>query len=198
MFDIFIMKRKNVFLLVGILALIIVVSDNSTSILKFFYPVKFKDEVFGYSRQYGIDPYLVLAIMKAESSFNPKAVSRRNAKGLMQITDKTGEWAAFEIKLANYKNSDLFNPDTNIHIGCWYLRWLIDNLKDVDLAIAAYNGGIGNVMEWLNDKNLSSTGFILDKIPFKETERYVVKVKNYYYVYKKLYQNQAAIGSCGY
>jgi len=192
------MKRKNVFLLVGILALIIVVTDNSTSILKFFYPVKFKDEVFGYSRQYGIDPYLVLAIMKAESSFNPKAVSRRNAKGLMQITDKTGEWAAFEIKLANYKNSDLFNPDTNIHIGCWYLRWLIDNLKDVDLAIAAYNGGIGNVMEWLNDKNLSSTGFILDKIPFKETERYVVKVKNYYYVYKKLYQNQAAIGSCGY
>lgn len=198
MFDIFIMKRKNVFLFVGILALIIVVTDNSTSILKFFYPVKFKDEVFGYSRQYGIDPYLVLAIMKAESSFNPKAVSRRNAKGLMQITDKTGEWAAFEIKLANYKNSDLFNPDTNIHIGCWYLRWLIDNLKDVDLAIAAYNGGIGNVMEWLNDKNLSSTGFILDKIPFKETERYVVKVKNYYYVYKKLYQNQAAIGSCGY
>jgi len=198
LFDIFIMKRKNVFLLVGILALIIVVTDNSTSILKFFYPVKFKDEVFGYSRQYGIDPYLVLAIMKAESSFNPKAVSRRNAKGLMQITDKTGEWAAFEIKLANYKNSDLFNPDTNIHIGCWYLRWLIDNLKDVDLAIAAYNGGIGNVMEWLNDKNLSSTGFILDKIPFKETERYVVKVKNYYYVYKKLYQNQAAIGSCGY
>ncbi|HHV60046.1 MAG TPA: lytic transglycosylase domain-containing protein [Clostridiaceae bacterium] len=192
------MKRKNVFLFVGILALIIVVTDNSTSILKFFYPVKFKDEVFGYSRQYGIDPYLVLAIMKAESSFNPKAVSRRNAKGLMQITDKTGEWAAFEIKLANYKNSDLFNPDTNIHIGCWYLRWLIDNLKDVDLAIAAYNGGIGNVMEWLNDKNLSSTGFILDKIPFKETERYVVKVKNYYYVYKKLYQNQAAIGSCGY
>jgi soluble lytic murein transglycosylase len=58
---------------------------------------------------------------------------------------------------------------------------------NIDLVIAAYNGGSGNVKEWLSNRNYSKSGYSLDKIPFSETERFVKRVKNYYYVYTKLY-----------
>ncbi len=187
LYKVYKIKGKSIVLLSVLLILIIVITNYSTSILKCFYPVKFKESVVGFSMQYGVDPYLTFAIIRAESGFKLDAVSSKNASGLMQIADSTAEWATAEMGYENYKPADLFDPEKNIQIGCWYLRWLIDNLGDIDLAIAAYNGGIGNVKEWLKNRDLSSSGLSLDKIPFRETEKYVEKVKNNYYVYKKIY-----------
>jgi len=91
----------------------------------------------------------------------------------------------------NFKVGDLFDPVVNIRLGCWYFRWLLDQFNNnVDLAIAAYNGGIGNVTNWLKDKSLSSNGHTLDKIPFEETDKFHKRVKDNYAVYRNIYAGE--------
>lgn len=178
--------RKILFIALILIAVIVILDNVAMSI----YPVKYKNIVIKYSEMYGIDPFLVFSIIKVESSFIPDAVSSKNARGLMQITEKTGSWGAEKIKLANYSTNQLFDPETNIEIGCWYLSVLYKEFKSTDLVLAAYNGGSGNVSKWLKDSSLSKDGKSLSKIPFKETELYVKKVRNCYEIYKKLYENR--------
>lgn len=154
------------------------------------YPLKYEELVEKYSERYDLDPFLVLAVIKVESSFRHNAVSHKNARGLMQITEGTGKWGADKIGLKEYTAEKLFEPEANIHIGCWYLSSLYNQFGDTDLVLAAYNAGSGNVTKWLEDEELSSDGRELDRIPFKETEKYIRKVKNSYIIYKKLYENE--------
>jgi soluble lytic murein transglycosylase len=154
------------------------------------YPLKYEDLVEKYSKRYDLDPFLVMAVIKVESSFRYNAVSQKNARGLMQITEGTGRWGADKLGMKDYSAEMLFEPEANIHIGCWYLNSLYRQFGDTDLVLAAYNAGSGNVSKWLSDKDLSSDGRVLDRIPFRETERYIKKVKNSYIIYKKLYENK--------
>jgi soluble lytic murein transglycosylase len=171
---------------------LVVVIFILSSGLKLAYPLKYKEYVFKYSLQNNIDPYLVFAIIKAESGFKPEAISRKNARGLMQISEKTAMWGAESLGLENFAYETLFDPEINIMIGCWYIAILMKEFdNDIDLVITAYNGGSGNVNDWLRDKNYSDSGTKLDKIPFRETELFLKRVKNYYYVYSKLYRNRA-------
>lgn len=182
-------KRIRLIVILGVLLLgIVLLMDNAARML---YPVKYKEFVAEYSLENNLDPCLVLAVIKTESNFRPKVVSRRNAKGLMQISDKTGKWGAERLKLEDYTTDRLFDPETNIAIGCWYLGVLMKQYEgNLDLVLAAYNGGSGNVSQWLKDKSLSHSGKTLDRIPFKETERYVKKVRNSYTQYKRLYGDE--------
>lgn len=180
-------KLKYLLFLV-FLAMIILFAAQYFS--KAMYPVKYREYVLEYSSKFGLDPYLVFAMIKVESDFKPDAVSPKKARGLMQITDKTGAWGAEMLKLEDYAPESLFDPETNINIGCWYMKSLLEQFgNDTDLALAAYNGGSGNVAGWLRDKSLSSTGKSLDRIPFKETENYLKKVGNCRAAYKRLYEN---------
>jgi len=152
------------------------------------YPLKYSELVVKYSSEYDLDRNLVYSIIKAESGFNDQAISPRDAKGLMQILDSTGEWAAEKIKIENFDSSMLMEPETNIRIGCWYIAKLLDQYsQNTELALAAYNAGSGNVSKWLKDTNISKNGKTLDRIPFEETENYVAKIKKYNNMYKKLY-----------
>lgn len=184
-------KNKNIKYLIYIaiaVFLIILTIDNSSAVIKRIYPVKYKEFVLKYAYEYGIDPYLVFAVIKAESSFNPKAKSEKNAMGLMQITKQTAMWGAEIIGIEGFSQQDLYDPETNIRIGCWYIKQLMNEFPNrIDLVLAAYNGGSGNVTEWLKNVDYSKTGQELDVIPFRETEMFVKKVKNYYQVYLKLY-----------
>lgn len=140
-----------------------------------------------YSKEYGIDDSLVYSVIKVESKFNKKAVSKRNAKGLMQISEITQKWAQEELGL---ENIDIFDPETNIKIGCWYLNKLFKEFNDLDLVITAYNGGSGNVSKWLKNDAYSRDGNKLHEIPFEETKNYLEKVKENYRVYKALYREE--------
>lgn len=140
-----------------------------------------------YSKEYGIDDSLVYSVIKVESKFNKKAVSKRNAKGLMQISEITQNWAQEELGL---ENIDIFDPETNIKIGCWYLNKLFKEFNDLDLVITAYNGGSGNVSKWLKNDAYSIDGNKLHEIPFEETKNYLEKVKENYRVYKALYREE--------
>ncbi len=152
------------------------------------YPLYYKDHIGKSSSKHDIDPYLVTAIIDVESGFNKEAVSAKDARGLMQITEQTGKWGFEQLKMDDYDNEKLFIPEVNIEIGTWYLQRLKQEFNgDMDLVLAAYNGGSGNVTKWLKDKEYSSDGKTLDKIPFKETENYVKKVNTRYEKYKKMY-----------
>lgn len=184
----YIKKRlRLIILFVVILVTIVLVLDNAAMLL---YPVKYRDLVQQYSKKYNVDPYLVLAVIKVESNFRPEAVSPKNARGLMQISEITGKWGADVLQLNDYVKEQLFDPETNIYIGCWYISVLYGEFSNTELVLAAYNGGSGNVAQWLKDSSLSATGKSLDRIPFKETEQYLKKVKNSYNIYKRLYENE--------
>lgn len=155
---------------------------------KYVYPYKYEEYINKYSDEYGLDPYLVLAVIKTESNFNKEAVSKKDAKGLMQIMDSTGEWIAKELGVNYFMSSMLFDPELNIKMGCWYLNNLEKEFdEDLDLVLAAYNGGSGNVNKWLNHEEYSEDGETLSYIPFPETKKYVDKVKANYNIYKYLY-----------
>jgi len=155
------------------------------------YPLTYSQHVEKYSQEYGLDQNLVYSIIKAESGFDAQAISPRNAKGLMQILDSTGEWAAEKIGIGNFESRMLFEPQTNIRIGCWYIERLLNQYdQNIELALAAYNAGSGNVSKWLKDTSISRNGKTLDRIPFEETKKYVDKIKKYNNMYKKLYDKR--------
>ncbi len=153
---------------------------------KVFYPLKFKEEIVKYSNKYSLDIALVFSVVKCESSFNPKAVSDKDAYGLMQITKPTARYIAQKLKVDDY---DLFNAETNLNFGCYYLSYLYKRFSDTDTVIIAYNAGEGNVSNWLRNKNYSFDGVTLDKIPFPETRLYLKEINKTLSKYKNLYGN---------
>ncbi len=116
------------------------------------------------SSHYQIDPAIVKAIIMAESGYNPRAISKKGAKGLMQLMPGTAEELGVE---------DIFNPQQNISGGVRYFRQLVNRFNgDVKLALAAYNAGSKNVRRY---KGIP---------PFKATQYYIKKVFEYYQLYK--------------
>ena len=176
--------KKTISILIAILIIYILAIKIAKT---YIYPYKHKQIINKYSEEYDLDPYLVLAIIKTESNFEKKAVSKKSAKGLMQIMDSTGEWAAKEIGINYFLPDMLYDEELNIRIGTWYLNNLKEEFSDLDLIIAAYNGGSGNVNKWLGDDAYSIDGESLSYIPFPETKKYVDRVKLNYNIYKYLY-----------
>jgi soluble lytic murein transglycosylase len=177
--------------LLSVLIIFIVVAAILGGSARLIYPLKYKELVIENSIRFGLEPELVFAVIKVESDFKPEAESRKNAKGLMQLSDSTAAWGAQTLGLGEITREDIFDPEINITIGCWYLSILRNEFgHDTDLVLAAYNGGSGNVNQWLKDRSLSSTGQTLDRVPFPETERYIRKVNNCINMYKKLYENE--------
>ena len=183
-------SKKNTakIILIFIIVITIIGYMIIPKLLKHIYPVKYENTILKYSEEYGLNPYLVIAIIKVESNFNQKALSKKNAIGLMQIREPTGEWIAGKIGIHNFIDEMLYEPEINIRMGCWYINYLTkyygNNLK---LALAAYNGGQGNVDKWLKDKDLSDDGHSLKYIPFDETRHYIKKIEKTYVIYKNIY-----------
>lgn len=176
-------KKKIAFLFIFIILFGSFLYESKV-VHKFIYPQKYSEYVEKYSKEFNLDKNIVYSVIKVESKFNCDAVSKRDAKGLMQIRDITRDWAAEEMGL---KEVDIFDPETNIKIGCWYLSKLYSEFGDLDLVIAAYNGGSGNVRKWLDNEKYSKDGENLHSIPFDQTSNYVEKVNRYYKEYKDIY-----------
>lgn len=180
-------KLKKLLKLVVFLFAVMIIFSLSKYALKRAYPLKYSESIFKYSREYNVDPYLVASVIKAESGYKPSAKSNKSAYGLMQITPDTGEWIAQKMELKDFTIDKLYDPDTNIRMGCWYINNLNDEFHNIELVLAAYNGGRGNVQKWLKNNQHSKDGRNLHYIPFKETDKYVKKVKVNYNIYKYLY-----------
>ena len=152
--------------------------------IKLVYPVKYKNEVDKYSAEYGFGSRLIFAVIRTESGFDKDARSGAGALGLMQLMPLTAEFIADKKDFDVIKDGDLFVPEINIKLGCAYLRYLADKFGNMRLALYAYNAGEGNVAAWLINPEYSKDGKSLYKIPFKETERYYIRVARAERIYK--------------
>jgi soluble lytic murein transglycosylase len=158
------------------------------SIVQMIYPLKYEEHILKYSAENELNPYFVMAVIKAESNYNPSAHSGV-ARGLMQITDDTAVWIAQKLDI-EFNEHDIENPELNIKMGCYYLHYLSDRYSDTAVVLASYNAGMGNVSKWLNDLRFSKDSKTLFNIPFEETRSYVEKVMKYKSIYKKLYHDK--------
>ncbi|MFQ5906909.1 MAG: lytic transglycosylase domain-containing protein [bacterium] len=128
------------------------------------FPHRFERIVRSAADRYSVDSNLVWAVMKVESDFNPRAVSHRGARGLMQLMPVTA-------RLHNV--GDIYDPTENINAGARHLKSLLDRFQgDLRLALAAYNAGVGAVKRYE------------DVPPFSETRRFVRRVLKYYQIYR--------------
>ncbi len=152
------------------------------------YPLEYRQQVEAAGAQQDFAPSLIYAVIHTESHFNANAVSPANAKGLMQLTDSTFQWAMRRAgESGRYDSDDLFNPDVNIRYGVYVLSLLREQFNSTATILAAYNAGQGRVREWLNDPALSSDGVHLDTIPYKETAEYIERVTKAQKRYQELY-----------
>lgn len=160
------------------------------------YPTAYLEEISRYAAEYALDPYLVLSVMRCESSFRSDAVSPVGAIGLMQVMPDTGAWIAHKLDMDDtYAEPMLFEPDCNIRFGCWFLQFLTSRFDGTRTNIlAAYNAGHGNVEKWLEDPACAQDG-VLTAIPYPETARYVEKVEAAYRAYRELYPDLFTDGS---
>ena len=162
---------------------------------RILYPLKYWEYVERYSRERSLDPYLVAAIIRQESTFNPVVKSRAGARGLMQIMPTTGKIISRQ-EGTRFRWQELIDPEANIRMGTLYLRRMLDQFGGrVDYALASYNAGPHRVEKWTGmDMTLDSEEFI-EEIPFTETRDYVKAVLRNEKQYRRVYPQPFTIAS---
>jgi peptidoglycan lytic transglycosylase len=141
-----------------------------------------------YSSSNGLDPYLVASLIRQESEFNPEAISRANALGLMQLLPSTGRKLAHSMKVRGFSSQRLLLPEFNMQLGTRYFRELVDHFGGrLEYALAAYNAGPDRVDSWLANGKYRDAEEFVESIPFTETREYVQAVLRNASVYKQLY-----------
>lgn len=186
-------RRPLAIILIFVIALAVglLVDLCWTLLEKAAYPREYSEFVTKYSEEYNIPEDLIYATIKVESSFEPEAISKAGARGLMQIMPSTFEWLTSDDHLGEHLTPNmLYDPETNIRYGVYYLKYLYTKFGyNPDLVSAAYNGGEGNVAEWLLDGRYADGEGGLKDYPdgFDETKNYVKKIRKACEMYQKLY-----------
>ena len=136
--------------------------------------------------RYGLDPNLLLAVMRVESAYQKHIVSYAGAVGLMQIMPRTGQLIAHALGHDDFSPADLLDPKTNLEFAAWYLTSLLRRFDGrLPLAIASYNGGPHNVRRWIQESpDGAPVDVLLERIPFTQTHRYVRRVLVHYEAYR--------------
>jgi soluble lytic murein transglycosylase len=152
------------------------------------FPKPYWSDLKRSSAANGLDPYLVASLIRQESEFNPNAVSRANAVGLMQLLPKTGKAVARQEKLKRFNASQLYTPAVNMQLGTRYFRGMVDKFGgSFEYALAAYNAGSDRVDEWLAQGKYRDPQEFVESIPFTETREYVQAILRNASVYQQLY-----------
>jgi hypothetical protein len=153
------------------------------SSLKMYFPIWYIDKVQRLSPP--LDPMLVLALIRQESAFNPKAMSVVGARGLMQVMPYTAR--AFGVR----RKEKLTDPETSIRVGSRILQKTLQRFdSDVEITLASYNAGPSRVVEWIKRYPVDHRMLFLDLMPYKETREYVTLIMRNYLWYTKLYSGR--------
>ncbi len=183
---------KSIFKIVGLIiisiVMAIIISFSIVAYQTSRQKIAYQDEIKKYSEKYNMDPLLIASIIKVESDFDNEAHSNQNAKGLMQLLDTSAKHSA-ELIGEEYYPDKLKDVDYNLNLGVGYFNYLYKYYNDVDLALAAYNGGIGNVDKWIQEKKIDKHDPDPTKIPVEETRQYVIKINSNYDLMKVFYDD---------
>ena len=160
--------------------------------------VTWQDEIEYYAAQYNLQPAFVMAIIRNESSFRTNAESNVGARGLMQMMPDTAEWIAGKLDDDSYTFDRMWDGETNIRYGCWYLGYLTRLFRgDAELVSGAFHAGQTTITQWLSDPKKSSDGVTLDldKLSDGPTKQYIGRVTQAYGIYQSLLYPDAAFGA---
>jgi soluble lytic murein transglycosylase len=152
------------------------------------FPRPYWSDLKKFSVANGLDPYLVASLIRQESEFNPVAVSRANAVGLMQLLPRTGKLVAHQVAMKRYNPSQLYTAPVNLELGTRYFRGMVDKFGgSFEEALAAYNAGSDRVEEWMGQGKYRDAAEFVESIPFTETREYVQAIMRNTSVYRQLY-----------
>ncbi len=139
------------------------------------YPTPYEATFRDHAKQRGVDEAWVYGLVRQESRFMADVRSRVGAMGLMQIMPATGQWLAKRAGMKAYQPQNTIKVDTNVSLGVYYMKYLLEELAHPVLATAAYNAGPSRAKRWRDDKPLEGAIYA-ETIPFNETRDYVKKV----------------------
>lgn len=155
---------------------------------KVLYPFPYRAEIEKFSRNYQVDKFLAVSVMKVESNFHENARSGSGAIGLMQLMPETAGWIAYCLNEEPPSISEMHDAEKNIKYGIWYLAELEEEFFGNDiLALAAYNAGRGNVQHWIQENGWKKNFSDVEAIPYDETRNYVKRVLQCREKYSELY-----------
>ncbi len=161
-------------------------SDPPRALLALAYPVEYADIVNEQAVQNGFSPYLLLALVRQESFYDPNAVSSADAAGLTQVIPATAADIAEQLGDEDFHNADLLRPNVSLRFGAHYLGSQLELFEgDISAALAAYNGGPGNALRW--SESASDPDVFLETIDLTETRAYVKLVLEHYAAYLYTY-----------
>ena len=174
----------------ALLALVLVGGlANLRTVVAWLYPVYHRELLLRWAERRGLDPWLVVAVVRVESNFSPTAVSERGAVGLMQLLPDTARWVAQQAGERDFFPDLLYDPEVNIRLGTWYLAYLLEAFGGREaLALAAYNAGKSRVERWVKDGGWDGSPDRLHVIPYGETRRFVERVLRMRAIYRWVYQ----------
>ena len=153
------------------------------------YPRAYWELIQEIAAETGLDPYLILAVARQESTYRPGLTSSAGARGIMQLMPATAQWMTeVESALSPSITANLDDPLNSLRLGAYYIRRMINRSGgNLVYAIASYNAGPGNVDRWRDRFGNISTEEFADRIPFQETHNFVRRVLGNYAAYHSLY-----------
>ena len=178
-----------ILVIIVILFVVMAIIDIPTRIQRILYKKEYSEYVEKYARIYDVDENLVYAVIKAESNFNSNAKSNKDAIGLMQLVESTAKDVSKKVDIQligdDFKEK-LLDPDININLGTKYLSILLERYQNIEIAVTAYNAGIGTVDNWIEKGIIKADGSDIENIPYKETNNYVRKILRDYKIYNNI------------
>jgi peptidoglycan lytic transglycosylase len=180
--------------LVAGLAIALVLPGFHHAVREIALPLRHEDIIRQQARDKDLDPALIAAVIYAESRFRDGQTSAAGAQGLMQITPATARMIARKSGGVAFAVRDLGTPQVNIAYGAWYLRYLMGRYAGNEaFALAAYNGGEGNVDRWIAAAEERGEALTIDAIPFSETRTYVQRVQDAKREYRRSYRRELGL-----
>jgi soluble lytic murein transglycosylase len=158
-----------------------------------FYPYPHRYTLAEQAQKRGVDPRFVLSIVRQESRYDPGVKSYAAARGMMQFISSTADQIAAQLKLNDFEQNDLYDPDVAILFGSQYLKNLLSEFGSPQAAAAAYNGSEDSVRRWLARTGSTDVDRFVIEVLKRQTKDYVFKVMDYYAAYQRLYPNEPAV-----
>ena len=166
--------------------------DAPPAFWQLLFPLPYEKDLVRSAKQQSLDPYMVAAIVRQESEFDPQALSAKHAYGLIQVEPATGRALARRAGIKRFSNRSLFQPAINLTLGASYLRALLDQWGGKwEQTLASYNAGKSRVNEWITWNQYQEPAEFVESIPFTETREYVEAVLRNATVYRQLYASKA-------
>jgi soluble lytic murein transglycosylase len=164
------------------------VSEVPNEYWQLLFPRPFWGDLQASAQAQGLDPYLVASLIRQESEFNPGAVSRANAMGLMQLLPAVGKAEAKRTGMKGFSNGSLLNPTVNLRLGTANLKQVLDRFNGTpEYALAAYNAGDVPIRNWISENNYRDLAEFVESIPYTETREYVQSILRNREMYRQLY-----------